>query len=543
MNMPHFSTPNLSKLIIASSIAVALAACGGGSSFIQPQQPVAVIGDVFVLTASNKLMSFNRTAPGTSLKTATITGIGDGERLLGIDYRPANDVLYGVTQSGTTGRIYTIDTDTGMATFRAILTGVSGGAGPDYAGLTGTNFGVDFNPAADRLRVVSDTGLNLRIDVSNGNTFGDGTINGQGGAMITASAYTNSFPAAASTTLYAIDSNTLYTQNPPNDGTLSMPVALGIAGSGVNGFDIDAASNTGYAVLTVGGARNFYSINLSAPNTGTAATLVGALGVSEDIVGLALRTVKAPLVYGLTDDNRLVSFKPLTPNMLDTSVAVTGLASGESLVGIDIRPENNMMYGITLAGKIVTIDIATGVATMVSTANVALAGTQFAVDFNPAADRLRVISDTNQNLRINVDTGATIVDGALNGVAGAVVTAAAYTNSFKYSTTDTGRPASTVLYDIDTKSDRLLLQNPPNAGGLVPVGALGASAAGDVGIDIAGAANGLVLAALRSSVGGPTSLYKVNLSTGVATLVNGAATPAMSVVSGAGLRDIAIAIK
>ena len=64
-------------------------------------------------------------------------------------------------------------------------------------------------------------------------------------------------------------------------------------------------------------------------------------------------------------------------------------------------------------------------------------------------------------------------------------------------------------------------------------------------MDIAGGANGLVLAALRTSAGGPSSLYRIDLATGAATLANGAATPAASAIGNGqiGLRDIAILIK
>ncbi|MDB5948224.1 MAG: polymerase, partial [Massilia sp.] len=167
-----------------------------------------------------------------------------------------------------------------------------------------------------------------------------------------------------------------------------------------------------------------------------------------------------------------------------------------------------------------------------------LSGTSFAVDFNPVADRLRVISDTGQSLRINADTGATTTDGAINMAGGTpVVTGAAYTNSFAGTTT-------TTLVDIDTSLDTLSLQNPPNEGSLTAVGPLGVNAAGDVALDIAGGGNGLVLAALRTTSGGPSTLYRIDLVTGAATPVNGAATPATSLVgSGIGLRDIAITIK
>jgi hypothetical protein len=253
------------------------------------------------------------------------------------------------------------------------------------------------------------------------------------------------------------------------------------------------------------------------------------------------------VAYGLTDDARIVSFKTATPNTLDTNVAVTGLAAGERLLGFDVRPKDGLLYGISSNGRIVTIVPATGVATVKSTLAAdaadttapysAVAGATFAVDFNPVADRLRVISNTGQNLRINVDTGATTTDGAINR-AGAlpVVTGAAYTNSYAGAT-------ATMLYDIDLSSASLALQNPPNDGTLVNVGAVGVAVAGDVGFDIAGGANGLAIAALRTTSTGPSSLYRIDLTTGAAVLLTGSA--ATSAVGGGtvGLTDIAIALK
>jgi hypothetical protein len=102
-----------------------------------------------------------------------------------------------------------------------------------------------------------------------------------------------------------------------------------------------------------------------------------------------------------------------------------------------------------------------------------------------------------------------------------------------------------MLYDIDLASASLALQNPPNDGTLVNIGLLGLTPAGDVGLDIAGGANGLVLAALRSSASGPSSLYRIDLASGAATLVNGAANPAASAIGNGqvGLRDLALLIK
>ncbi|WP_223279022.1 DUF4394 domain-containing protein [Janthinobacterium lividum] len=549
--MSPLPTLPYAKLLLVSAVAMTLSACGGGSDHddvvVTPPPPVVVAGDVFVLTASNKLLSFDRATPATIRTTATVTGLQAGENLLGIDFRPADGQLYGV---GSTGRIYTLNGVTGAATVKATLAADAADATAPYTALAGTEFGVDFNPVADRLRIVSNTGQSLRINVDTGATTTDGNINGgAANTAITAAAYTNSFAGTASTTLFVIDgaNATLYTQNPPNNGTLASAVPLGVAATGVAGFDIDARTNTGYAVMTVAGARNLYTLNLAA--AAAPATLVAAIGVAEELRGIALKAPATPIAYGLTDDARIVTFKTATPNTLDANVAVTGLAAGERLLGFDIRPKDGLLYGISSTGRIVTIDPATGAATVkatlaadaldVTAPYTAIAGTAFGVDFNPVADRLRVIGNTGQSLRINVDTGATTTDGAVNRAGAAPsVTAAAYTNSFAGTT-------ATMLFDIDTASAALALQSPPNDGTLVNIGALGVAAAGDVGFDIGGGANGLALAALRTSATGPSSLYRIDLATGVAVLSGGAATPAASAIgNGAvGLVDIAIALK
>jgi hypothetical protein len=541
---------HITKRLLVSAVALTLVACGSSDDNLQsviPTPPVAQPGDVFVLTASNKLVSFDIGTPGTVRSSVAVTGLQSGENLLGIDFRPADGQLYGV---GSTGRLYTLNGTTGAATLKSTLAADAADTTLPFTALAGSDFGVDFNPVADRLRIVSNTGQSLRINVDTGATTTDGAINGgAANTAVNAAAYTNSFAGTASTTLFVIDAanGTLYTQNPPNNGTLTAPVALGLVATNVAGFDIDARNNTGYAVMTVGGARNLYTLNLAA--TTAPATLVGALGVSEELRGLALRTPNAPMAYGLTDDARIVTFKVATPNTIDANVAVSGLAAGERLLGFDVRPKDGLLYGISSTGRIVTIDPATGAATVKATLAAdtadttapytAVTGASFAVDFNPVADRLRVIGSTGQSLRINVDTGATTTDGTINR-AGALpsVGAAAYTNSYAGTT-------ATMLYDIDTASASLALQNPPNDGTLVNVGALGVAVAGDVGLDIAGGANGLVLAALRSAANGPSSLYRVDLATGAAVLFNGATTPATSAIgTGAtGLIDLAIALK
>ncbi|MEJ7686743.1 MAG: DUF4394 domain-containing protein [Variovorax sp.] len=474
---------------------------------------------------------------------------------MGIDIRPADGKLYGL---GLTGSLYTLDPSTGAATLKTTLKAMAGDDNP-YAALAGTQFAVDFNLAADRLRIVSNSGQNLRINVDTGDTTTDGAI-AAAGASITAAAYTNSFAGTTGTQLFGLDvaAGLLRLQDPPNNGTLAAGVTLGVTADAANGFDIDARTNTGYAALTVGAETALYTVNLGA--TANAATKTGVIAGGAAIRGLALAATPAPTAVALTGDNKLAAFDPRKPNTLTTTTAITGLGNGEAMLGIDFRPKDGLLYGVATGGKLYTIDPSTGAATLRATLvadpadatapYVGLTGTgAFSVDFNPAADRLRVIGNDGQNLRIAVEsstTGSTTVtagntttDGVLNRAAGAAsVIASAYTNSFAGATT-------TALYNLEQNTDSLTLQSPPNDGVLVDVGALGVDISTTAGFDIGGGANGMVLAALRTGGTGPFTLYTVSLTTGAATLYqNASANAALSQIGGAGgptnLVDVAI---
>ena len=91
------------------------------------------------------------------------------------------------------------------------------------------------------------------------------------------------------------------------------------------------------------------------------------------------------------------------------SVKVTGISG--ALVGIDVRPADGMLYGLVDDGTIVTIAM-DGKATMKSKLDTMLArGVAATVDFNPVADRLRVMGADGMNLRANVDDGKVTKDG------------------------------------------------------------------------------------------------------------------------------------
>jgi hypothetical protein len=273
------------------------------------------------LDSNNSLLSFNSTAPGT-VTAVTVAGLGAGESLVGIDYRPATGALYGITvDAENAGRLYVLNPDTGVATFSALLVADPTDATTPYTSLNGTNFGVDFNPVPDRLRVVSDTEQNLRINVDNGFVTTDSEIN-PGNATLSGAAYANSFAGATATTLYDIDlaSDTLFTQNPPNNGTLVSVGSLGVDATGFAGFDVISAraasgtvTNQGFAALSVGGATQLYTIDLT---TGAAASLGGIAAGGGGIRGLAARIgVPTATAFTVSDTAHLIRFNVATPGM------------------------------------------------------------------------------------------------------------------------------------------------------------------------------------------------------------------------------------
>lgn len=533
---------------VATLCGLVLAGCNDSNSddWMPIESKPTVTGNVLVLTDNNHLASFNMDKPDTLISSEKITGLKNNDSLIGIDYRPADGKLYAV---GSLGTIYTIDPSTNRAELKSTLIADSADTTAPYTAISGNPalMSVDFNPAADRLRVIGNDGQNLRINVDTGATTTDGAINGAD-ATITSAAYSNSFAGTATTRLFDLDvkADRLYLQSPPNDGTLAVSAPLGINAEGSSGFDIDSNNNQGYAILNVGSKQQFYKIDinkLAATDSANAAMLVGNLPsslTSAAIRGLALKPASdaGVTIQGLSNSNQLISFKLTKPADVST-VAITGLTSGETIVGIDYRlrtdvaDKSGVLYGLSSLGNLYTINASTGAASNRRALTAAaddstlpftgLNGNSFAVDFNPAADRLRVISQTGQNLRINVDTGATITDGNLNGLLNPQVAAAAYTNSYQ------GAVSSTALFDLDNTSNRLLQQIPPNDGNLVSIGALGITLGTNSGFDIAGGDNGLALATVADVSGNTSSLYRINLTTG-------AATPAIAVGGTANLQ-------
>lgn len=471
------------------------------------------VSKLVALTDDNTLVAFDSNNPGASQFTS-VTGV-EGF-LLGIDTRPADGAIYSID---TANNIYTIEPDSGEATYVSTL---------DMPFEGGTISGFDFNPVADRLRLVGDNDQDFRINVDTGEVTVDGDLAFAEGDLsegvnpnVTAAAYTNSFDGTTSTALYDIDTllNDLVLQDPPNDGTLKTVGDLSIDFDTLGGFDIVYQAEGDNAAYAVSNTR-LYSVDL---DTGVASDL-GAVGSNDplNLQGLTAVADRAATVeeilddskfVALTDDNTLISFAPDSPGETE-SIEVEGVKG--VLLGIDTRPANGVVYGIDTANNIYTIDAGSGEATYVSTLDTPFeGGTISGFDFNPAADRLRLVGDNDQDFRINVDTGEVTIDGDLafaegdfNDGVNPNVTAAAYTNSFDG--TD-----STQLYDIDTLLNDLVLQDPPNDGTLVTVGDLEVDFDTLGGFDIVSSTDGENAAFAVSN----STLYSIDLDTGAASSI------------------------
>lgn len=259
---------------------------------------------------------------------------------------------------------------------------------------------------------------------------------------------------------------------------------------------------------------------------GLAAT-IGLASIGTAAVSANDPSAKAPAqtrlkFTGLSAGGELLSFNLKQPGKV-TKTDVSGLLLDADLVGIDYRPADGKLYGVGDLGGIYTVNAKTGAASKVGQLSTLLDGEQFGVDFNPVVDRLRIVSDAGQNLRHDVDGNATTTDTPLSTPPAAGdttgISAAAYLNN------DESAETGTLLYDLNTATDQLVVQAPANNGTLSVVGKLGLNAKSAAGFDVfttvkngAAVAN-TAYAALH--VKAQYRLYQVDLTTGRVTKVKG----------------------
>jgi opacity protein-like surface antigen len=241
----------------------------------------------------------------------------------------------------------------------------------------------------------------------------------------------------------------------------------------------------------------------------SALKLVAATAVSIAALSAA---ADAATVVALQGGDTLVSFD--TDKKMVTGTAK--VAGGAKLVGIDVRPADKMLYGVATDGTIVTIDAKTGKWTKKSQLSEKLPEkATITVDFNPAADRLRILGSNGLSLRVNVEDGKATVDGSLkyaetDAAKGKtpMVTAGGYSNSC-------AGTKETALYDIDQSAGTLLRQAPPNDGILTTIGALGVKVAAPIAFDVWSDCQGKSTGWLVSN----GVLHTVDLATGKAASV------------------------
>ncbi|MFI1479945.1 DUF4394 domain-containing protein [Streptomyces sp. NPDC020747] len=256
-----------------------------------------------------------------------------------------------------------------------------------------------------------------------------------------------------------------------------------------------------------------------------ATSAMAALVVATPSAGHAAAAPSLP-AFGITDDGKMAAFNTNTPGTLNWFKRINGLVGDTAAIGIDFRVQNGLMYLVGNKGGIYTVLIPPAVTdpqvTKVSQLSVPLQGTNFGVDFNPAADRLRIISDTGQNLAHNLANSSTTTNTPLttDGVSAHGVTAAAYTNN------DLTSDTATTLFDLNTTTDQVVIQSPPAMGLLTATGSLGQNAGANAGFDIfsdvsAGKTiSNTAFATFFAGTDADPSFYTVDVLTGATSFVD-----------------------
>ncbi len=249
---------------------------------------------------------------------------------------------------------------------------------------------------------------------------------------------------------------------------------------------------------------------------------------------------QAEPAVGLLEGGRAIAhFDTADPSALSGFFALNGLGADERMVGIDYRYvtkpgtlEGPGLYGVAAntAGsqaRVYKIDSGTGAVRAIGAAAITIPapGVRWTVDFNPFSDRLRLVNDGDENLRIDADEGDLAGNDADVNPAGVVVTGIAHDRVG-------ATPAATTVFAVNSAGatfGRLGgVDNAPsaNGGAYTAIGPLGITPDSGTGvpIDISSGVNDDVIAVPFNAVGAITSggiqrLYNVSLSTGAATAI------------------------
>lgn len=458
-----------SRLFALCASAAALAAAAAPAAHASP-------ADTAYALSNGQVVAFDPASPADSATTVAIHGVSSGETLVALAVRPQNGVIYGlgIDAAADTGTLYLIGQDADGAPgawWTALPVGAVGSIalttdGATAVDLPASGYGLSFNPAVDRARVTTTSGLNFRINPStgspvdgdNGGSAGSVTgVNADGslhGASTTAGGvgYTNAAIGAATTTAYTIDATTdeLAILNPANAGTQGSALPLTHHGvpfdaASVSGFALDPdahsdASNTparsgrAYAALKLGSTTKLYEIDLISGEVTEVGTIGDGTAPIQSLVLPRSADADGYPAIGLDGTGTLRRFETARPAD-QTTVAITGLAAGEQLVGVSWQTQTGELIGLGIdaaadTGTVYRIDPQSGAATAIGTpgsvAWVGAGGTAvdlpaggWGEDFAPAYDVLRIVNADGLNARVSPTTGAPI-DGDLGGAGGSV---------------------------------------------------------------------------------------------------------------------------
>lgn len=243
-------------------------------------------------------------------------------------------------------------------------------------------------------------------------------------------------------------------------------------------------------------------------------------------------------LYGVTAKMALIKFNAAQPQRIIGHQPLVGLPESERLVGLDFRVARGVLFALSNVGRVYTIDTSTATLKPVSAAQLMVPlGDAVGMDFNPAVDRIRIVTQSGQNLRMHPDTGAQVdsnpsqpgvqsdaaphyLEGDVNRGRTPAIAAVAYTYN-------KDNDKITTLYGIDQNLGVLVMQGSkegdkpfvsPDTGKLSTVGALGTGAVMDASFDISDVSNTALLAA-RTASDQRTRLHLLDLRTGQASLL------------------------
>jgi hypothetical protein len=257
----------------------------------------------------------------------------------------------------------------------------------------------------------------------------------------------------------------------------------------------------------------------------TLRVVVGVVLAAGALWPAAATAQGTPIIGVLRGSNTLIHFDATNPSAILTTVPITGLAAGDVVRGIDIRPANGVLYALatpnmlTTQVRLYTVNPVSGAAVAVGPAvTVAPGGNFWGMSFNAVVDRVRIVNDFGANARLHPDTGSLVAqDTPLSGTTTPTVDSLAYDNQVAGAT-------QTTLYALNTGGNQLAriggVNGTPSAnGGVVTnIGALGGASLLGTAVSLDFAPSGTLYAAYGFQ-GAGYSLYIVNTATGAASLV------------------------